>query len=627
MSLGGDYRLSRDLVQRMRFFLDLTATRALCEPQAIDQLESALDHLDSREGRDFLLGYRLAVACPLFGVADLLINNADLLGLEHDDGLANWWNFRDEGRIETILSAASKPKSRNSVLCSKLVSSVVALRNAKPSLNETATALDGCQDFASIFNHVISDCEVISIDNREIVEDRDEALRRWLGERVLEYVYDAHIAQRAYETFWRGYVDTSPLHDNFVLEAETDIELIPNWSFESTIPHRWVVGLIFGLDSTLRASGVHLADRHIEDLGDLDANSWFKELNNFVKTVHSSNAWPSQRYGLSKFSSHSFADLNDSLGAHLPPVSPRERLSALMGQEPVRLISSNDATGFLDFEILLTGLASLHSNAPVQVVLMKHTDRSDDIEWVSIGVRHPIYGIFSNASKWYMFYKMYHEGFVTDSEVGVARVRVRETLSRLDSFFEIEELLGLNSDDLLQRIQSVAFREMRDLSQRAVDINSELRAGNAELLAAFWWQNQGYSNVKVSFKDRQIGDFEYDVVGVKGGQCLIGEVKAGEILDDELRNEIDRFSNKIEHLRYRLSDLARALGYDGEILSVDGVFISSNDFDGFQIESAGLCLWDYDRFVKELKSVGLNNRIIRLLERSMIIRTVTEGDR
>ena len=175
-------------------------------------------------------------------------------------------------------------------------------------------------------------------------------------------------------------------------------------------------------------------------------------------------------------------------------------MTAILGPDTVRLITSLDPKDYLDLEIVLTGAVAVYTDSPVQVLRVTHSDDLDRRDWVSVAVRFPRYGLVSNTSKWYLFYKMYHEERMTDSDVAVARNRVNKLLAQLEDKLSIEELDGLQGQDLLRFCELPAYREMRNLGQEAVQINSDLRAVNAELLAAFWLQKQGYRNIEVSFR-------------------------------------------------------------------------------------------------------------------------------
>ena len=133
---------------------------------------------------------------------------------------------------------------------------------------------------------------------------------------------------------------------------------------------------------------------------------------------------------------------------------------------------------------------------------------------------------------------------------------------------------------------------------------------------------KGYNHVRVSFKHATLGKYEYDAIGVKDGKCLIVEVKGANIVDDELEAEIGRFASKVEHLENQLPDLTEALGCDSEIESASGLFVFLGDFRDFEPTVTSISLWGYDDFVEALKAADLPDRIVGLLDRSYVIRSV-----
>ena len=70
-----------NFTSRLHFLTDVTALELLCSPEAVTRLESAVEFLSTRDERNFLRGYRLAVATPLYGLLQFAVNFPELLGL------------------------------------------------------------------------------------------------------------------------------------------------------------------------------------------------------------------------------------------------------------------------------------------------------------------------------------------------------------------------------------------------------------------------------------------------------------------------------------------------------------------------------------------------------------------
>ena len=610
---------------RLEFRADLIVLESLCNPSAIAKLNSVVQPLNPRDLQNFLRGYRLAVATSLHELLQFTIDNADLLDLEVDDRLATWFHFPRQSQSGSILSAVSNTDSHLAYLCTRFDRLITVLRTADGGLDETAAALKQCSEFASLYGHLLTGCTIESLDSGENVLEGDVVLRVHVAERILDYLEHDHSCQLAYDFVWSR--NAAFFHDEyFVLESESHLDLVPSIPKRGAIPARWWTGLVFGLDSVVRAAGIPLPSYCLTSLEDDFGAEWMSALLAFVNSAIPGCEWPSTRFGLTEFSPSSISDLRDLLEVDMPHISSKDKLTAILGPDTVRLITSTDATDYWELEVIIAGATTVYKDFQIQVVIINHSVDSDHQDWVSIGVRLPRYGLFSNASKWYVFHKMYHEGHFADNDITIARNKVKQILSRFKDNLKVEEIRDLNGKDLLRLCELPAFREMRILSQKAVEANAVLRAGNSELLASYWLQYQEYRNIQVSLKRPSLSEYEYDVIGLKNGQCLVLEVKGGEVRDDQLQSEIDYFSRKVEHLRGRLSGLKQALSAEGPIDSVSGLFISLADLRGFENTNSSVCLWDYDFFVNKLSAAGLPKRVVDLLKRSRIIHAFPMND-
>ena len=104
-------------------------------------------------------------------------------------------------------------------------------------------------------------------------------------------------------------------------------------------------------------------------------------------------------------------------------ILPKQRFAAVLGSESMRLMSDSNVTDMIELELMLRGAIEMFGDSKVRILQLTHSVDSDDREWVSLAFRLPVYGnvLGSNSSKWFLFYKIYHEGFVTDSDVARAR--------------------------------------------------------------------------------------------------------------------------------------------------------------------------------------------------------------
>ena len=611
---------------RLNLFLDATTLEHVCHADSIARLEPILSSLSPRKQKNLLRGYRLAAATPLSSILNSLGYNADFLGLEYDDRLVSWLVYRSGGPVVSLLNHITDPNSDLARFCSEIEGLRIALRTSDGGMDQTAEALQKCGVFGGLLRAVLGRHSFVSPHPGVDVSDGGSIFRLLLAERVLDYAWNPGLVYMAIELVWGGEEEAWMPSEESALEVRTHLDYPHSWPSRRSIPDSWNHGLLFGFDSVLRMNGVSLSSHPEPHTGPLDDSKWFSELRGYVNPSFPRVDWPSFKYRLvplDEFSKETLMAQLPSIGVDMPDrFSARDRLAAILGPDEVRLFTPGTATDFMDLELLLAGAVSTSVDRLVEVLLVTHSVESDNLNWVSVAVRLPRYGLISNHSRWYLFYKMFHEGLVIDSDVDRAIKEVEGLLTRFKDNLTLEEIDGVTDQDLLSHCDPLGFRAMQDLNRRAVDVNSELRAGISELLASYWLQSQGYTNVKVSLKRASLGDSEYDALGVKNGECLVIEVKGGDVVDEDLEVEIAKFVHKLENLQGRLPALSSALGYEDQIDKVSGLFISLADLRGFEVVEDSVELWGYARFVESLKAMGLPTRLTKLLERSQIIRSI-----
>ncbi|MCY4414717.1 MAG: hypothetical protein OXE87_00160 [Chloroflexi bacterium] len=609
----------------MCFVTDVNALDALCNPTAVAALEAEAVLMQRRDRRNFLDGYRLAVATPLLGLANFVVADADLLGLVHDSRLWIWWNYGNRNGSSPIMSAVSDPLSGVGRLCSAFDRLSATLRvsdrrSRDYGLAETVSAVGTVGTFASLMCNAAAESAIVSLDTGEHQSQIDPLFKLCIAERVSDYMDGTPHYSSAYRLFWRHGEDRRPVDDESVMSAETPLDWVFSLPTGGFVPRKWAKGLGFGFDTILRSAGISLVPN--PNPGEFAVAKWFDLFHQMTQRHFPAGTWPSLHYGASEFDQSAVDRALTQLEGDVVAVSPQDRLAAILGPDSVHLQTSAASADFFDFELLLTGMIAMHAGGPVQVLKVTHSVEDDSRDWVSFAIRSPIYGLWSNLSKWYLFYKMYHEGHIGDSDVARAIQEVEALLSRFaDDLEEVEHVAGVSDADLLSYCNSQAFDSMKALNRKAIVANADLRARYSELLAGFWLNGHSYHCVKVCLEPASLGKREYDAVGVKDGRCLVIEVKSGSVVDGDLRDQIVRLDGKVRHLRGALPALQRALGCDSAISDVAGLFISLASLQGFDPGWHECELWDRDRFVGELKDVGLPNKIVDLLDVSYIIRS------
>ena len=400
----------------------------------------------------------------------------------------------------------------------------------------------------------------------------------------------------------------------------------PHYPSGRDLPDGWGRGVLFAFDCILREAGITLQCHRSANPQFPVPAGWYQDLLNLVNPDHPLGEWPSRVFGLSDLKplgQDGWKSLNAILRAETDPhVTPKDRLDAVLGADTVQLLTGGSGTDYILLKALLSGAKEICPTSKVRILRVVHSSEEDERKWVSLAVQVPVYGWISNYSTWYLFFRLYHEGPAFDNDVIRARSEVKDLLRVFEDAISTEEISGIDEDDLLPYGTLPAFQAMRDLSKKAEEINTKLRSNHAEVLAAFWLLQLGYRSVKVSFKRAALGKEEYDAVGVKDGECLVIEVKAGDVRDDQLQREIARFAGKVDGLRTKLLELTRELGGNDEINCVSGLFVTLADLREFEPVEQGVDLWGYEEFTNALSKIGLRREYTRLLEKASIIRVI-----
>lgn len=637
MKLADQTRL--EIMARLIFYTDVVALDSLCSPEAVARLHSTCGSLSSKEQRDFLRGYRLAIAIPLRKLLFFVVDSAEMLGFEGDETLYNRLHYGIWTSGESLRSAISDPTSDLGRVCSAMDTLAITLRRADKGLDDTVAAIERCRKIAKMLRDILSGAEFISLDSGEVLPDKESLLRLCMAERVWDYFDSPGTIPAAYSQVWghtREFGDD--FLDGLLPEVETHLSAIFQIPSGNKMPRSWAGGMWFGLGSIIELIGIAMPTPWQATSDSAGYRDWLVQLRSFANQPYSAGNWPTFRYGISELSRSAVERMVEHLEVNMDTGSPKQRLEAILGPDTVRLMSDAGAADAIELDIMLSGAVVKSSDSKVRLAILRHSVAPKDMrEWVSVAFRLPVYGsLGSNMSKWFLFYKMYHTGHGVEPDVARNAKAVEELLQRFKDNLEVEEISGLDSEDFLPLCTLPAFQAIRELSQAAVDANADLRAMVSELLAAAWLTTQGYQNVKVSFKHASLGVFEYDAIGVKDGECLVVEVKSASIRDEEFLQETAKFAEKIDLLRDRLPALTEALETKHSIENVSGLFIFLGDIgrlghgdslaEDFSPEDMLFPLWDYATFVEQLRAAGIPPRVVGLLEKSHIVQTIRLED-
>ena len=112
---------------------------------------------------------------------------------------------------------------------------------------------------------------------------------------------------------------------------------------------------------------------------------------------------------------------------------------------------------------------------------------------------------------------------------------------------------------------------------------------------------------------------------MEGGECFVIETKGQSTTDRELAAEVEYFAPKVNTLKEHLPELAKEIGYDGDLHRVTGVFVSMARLGQYDRGEPDVALWDFDDFVSALRGEHFPKRFLDLLEASSIARVWSTG--
>ena len=168
-----------------------------------------------------------------------------------------------------------------------------------------------------------------------------------------------------------------------------------------------------------------------------------------------------------------------SLTAPQSRTSAVDRLAALLGRSAI-LISSRDPSARPHVETIVSGLACiLRDSRPIEIIRVFHGPVSDG---VSLAVLMPAVGMFSDASRWWVFHHTYR---ARASDVGSSGhlARLDEIAENLGGSIKYRDLVDVPAGRLLDLCESRQFRYLAEQVRQREKVASAIRGVFPELLS------------------------------------------------------------------------------------------------------------------------------------------------
>ena len=556
---------------------------------------------------------------------NLLIDYAELFGLQRDERLCQWWAFSPSKYGLTSRLAFTEPDSDLAYVCGQILAIIDLLLKAG-TWESVFTAMLQARSLGDSLRPLALQCALSVFDDSKGIPEFQTALRLRAGERLIDYVEDERTLSLTYGFVWH---DADDLEDDGFGELIWDDplhEIETYFDRPSQLPkrHSFAWNWRHGIFSALCASAYRLGigrdreplfyDQYSKDIG--SAEDHFA----YLQTTLGED-WPSLRYGLVASGTLSLSDVLEFEDANVNSTSHTERLRELLGNDS-RLVASNLPWDSMDFKVVLAGLLSERDDSePVEVIRIRHSADGDHLTWFSMAVRLPRFGAISNASKWWVFYKINGVG-MPEPDLVLPRKLVHDTLAEFGDRIRLIELEDVATHDLLDLCEPPGWRYLIGEARRLVNLTKDLKGVMPELLSAAQLAHDGYQNIRMRLKPAALHGKEIDVVGVKatpdGNECLIVETKGRATTDRELQVEIDDFSAKVSILQDKSNELAGELAYQGTLDTFRARFISMADIQGSELAKDAMEVWSFDHFIGELERAKVPPEYRTQLKRAAI---------
>ncbi len=616
------------------FFADVMVLKSVCDSDAYGCVRDILRYHE-QEGQtnsehfSLLNGYKLVVATPLYGLLNLLIDYAALFGLKRDERLRQWWAFSSNKYGLTSRQAFADPDSDLAYVCSRILLIVDYLLKAD-TWESAFKAMLQARSLGESLWQLSQRCELSVFDGSKGIPEFQTALRLRAAERLIDYVEDERTLSQTYNFVW---------HDADDLEDDRLGELIwddPIHDIETHLdrPHRlpkqhyfiwnWRRGIFAALCvSAYRLGAARNCEPVFYDQYSRDIGSAENQLAYLQATL--GEDWSSLRYGLVATSTLTISDVLEIEDANVNATSHSDRLRELLGNDS-RLVASNLPWDPMDFKVILAGLLSEHDDGePVEVIRIRHTTEGDLLTWFSMALRLPRFGMISNASKWWVFYKIYGVG-MQESDSVLPQEIVHDTLAEFADRIRLIELEDVTTHDLLDLCEPPGWRYLVKEARRLVNLTKDLKGVLPELLSATLLAHGGYQNIRMRLKPGALQGKEIDVVGVKvspdGNECLIVEIKGQATTNRELQSEIADFSAKVKTLQDKSDEFAEELAYQGTLDTFRPRFISMADIEESEFTEDAMEVWSFDHFIAELERARVPPEYRVQLKRAVIAKEV-----
>ena len=594
-------------------------------------------------------GFKLLLVATLHEYIDGIIRSPEVVGIEPDFDYRDYWAFT-KGRGREI----TRTTARTDHYISKFVAKANSLINEILTL-ETWESIedfgDKTKEFRDRLCQISEKAYIASKGGKKItmrnalLDAANMILWSTLGNSLpIAHRYtDYFISRRDDEA------DPESL-DEIVEECRIssgltrfDFSYVSRSFFPRTLPEHWALGYAFSMHESLKLLARN--NRQRSRLISLD------------RLVFSTKDWHDMRkydgkmttvYGLPKvYRGYRYVlyqkitdDDRQPLMAEVEALPSPERLLSIFGNR-ARIVERGFPGGFDNFECLLDGAItkSKRTKEAARVAIIVHRDRRGQEDY-STAIFMPAYGMFSNASMWWVYH------LIGNNHSGGASHQWRLVFNKIKRNRKAIDLIVVQADEeeFYRYCEDPGYSRLNDAIVLTNKITSDVRGVFPELLLANMLTNLGYTKVLNRIRPRilKLVKGELDTVGIKlaGGSVshiLVFESKGQAHDENELQSQIDRFSDNVSTIQQNLESFCNELKvpYSRDV-QIEAIFVSMDTLDienGIE-ESIGpqslffrklhikvpsnIGLWDFNDLLSKLAAAHVPAEYRHLLKRTQV---------
>jgi len=634
------------------FFSTYILLDTLLSTDLIDMAKSLHAATPQRLVREGLRqGYKLLLVNVFHEYINEIVRHPEVIGIEPDLDYHDYWAFT-KGRGREITRGAVRTEHVISKFVAKVNTFIKELLTLE-SWESIETFSEETMGFRDCLKMISEKAYIVSKNNRKV------SMRKALLESSIMILWTIScnplpIAHMYTDYFTRPRDAEPNLHllDEIVRESQTasgmtrlDFSQFDPTFFPRPLPTHWSLGFAFSLHESLKLLDSNKKQKtRLISLDELVLNTkdW-RDIEKYDRKLDHVYGLPKPFRGYSYKSNQIITD-NDRqpLISEVGILPSPEKLLSILGNR-AKIVERGSPAAFNSFECLLDGAIkrSKRTGELAKVAIIVHKNHWGQEDY-SAAIFMPAYGWISNASMWWVFY------LIGNNHSGGASHQMRLVVNKISRNRKAFDLIGeiATEVDFYKSCEDPGYTRLNEAIVLTNRITSDVRGAFPELLLANMLTNMGYTKVLNRFKPKILKSVkgELDTVGViftgeSISHIMLFESKGQANDEDELQQEIDRFSGNVSTIQKKLESFCAELEVTyAQNVEVEAIFVSMavlddrNDNNNEEQEHPRLFrfrgphvnipenikLWDYNKLVSMLRKHHVPSKYLELLKSTQV---------